>query len=114
MLMVMGQKEDVRAQLIEKAREQGAISYDDILGLLPEAERDVALLDDIMDELMDAGVAVVPGAHPGEDLLSDFLPLAEDGVDVAPDEESLALLDSDLTNDAGYQQALDTDDVVGL
>src|SRR5262245_10208547 len=115
MLMVMGQKEELRAQLIEKAQEQGAITYDDILALLPEAERDIALLDDVLDDLSEAGVAVIPGAQPGEELPPDFSAPSEDGFDIAPEEnDGAALLDSDLSDDLGYQQALDTDDVVGL
>jgi RNA polymerase primary sigma factor len=115
MLMVMGQKEELRAQLIEKAREQGAITYDDILALLPEAERDIALLDDILDDLIDAGVAVVPGAQSSDELAPDFAPPPDDGFDAPSDsDEGVALLDSDLSEDLGYQQALDSDDVVGL
>jgi RNA polymerase primary sigma factor len=113
MLMVMGQKEDLRAQLIEKAQEQGAITYDDILALMPEAERDIALLDDILDDLSEAGVAVVPGAQPGEELPPDFAASPDDGLDIAP-EDGVVVLDSDLSDDLGYQQALDSDDVVGL
>jgi RNA polymerase primary sigma factor len=114
MLMVMGQKEELRAQLIEKAREQGTITYDDILALLPEAERDITLLDDIMDSLMDAGVAVMPNTQMGEDLSPDFTTVGEDGFNAPVEEESIELIDPDITDDAGYQQALDTDDVVGL
>lgn len=114
MLMVMGQKEELRAQLIEKAREQGAITYDDILALLPEAERDITLLDDIMDSLMDAGVAVIPNTQGGEDLSPDFTTVEEDGFNAPTEDESIELIDPDITDDAGYQQALDTDDVVGL
>ncbi len=115
MLMVMGQKEELRAQLIEKAQEQGAITYDDILALLPEAERDITLLDDILDDLIDAGVAVVPSAQTGDELAPDFAPASGDGFDASPDSgEGAALLDSDLSEDLGYQQALDSDDVVGL
>ena len=48
-------------QLIEKANKQGFITYDDILGMIPDVEKDVALLDDIMEELLEADIEIVPG-----------------------------------------------------
>ena len=119
MLMVMAQdkKEYVRTQLLKKAQEQGVVTYDDILALLPEAERDIALLDDLMDSLVEAGIEVVPNSSaepsiPGHELI----PVDVNGNFPDEDDEEFALLeiDDDLTDDAGYQQALDTDDVVGL
>jgi RNA polymerase primary sigma factor len=118
MLMVMTQdkREHLQAQLKKKAREKGAISYDDILALLPDAERDLALLDDVMEGLIDAGVDVVANNHAG---LTESHPLAQvtpHTVDFDEDVPDLSLLelDDDLSDDAGYQQAMDTDDVVGL
>ena len=111
MLTVMVRKDEVRNQLIDKARKQGAISYDDILAALPDAEQDVSLLDELMDDILEAGVDVVPSvsAEPDE---SFFDPTA--GSDLADEDDELAYYDDDLTGDAGYQQALDSDDVVGL
>jgi RNA polymerase primary sigma factor len=116
MLMVNDKKEYVRTQLIKKAQEQGAITFDDILALLPEAERDIGLLDDIMDSLMEQGIEVVPSAPI--DVPPDLPPEAPDG-ELSDEDAELALMDWDeeldeLTEDAGYQQAIDTDDVVGL
>ncbi len=115
MLMVQDRKEQLRAQLIHKAQEQGAITYDDILAVIPEAERDLNLLDDIMDSLADAGVDVIST----DQLSTQFPEELPPGTEVElPDEEDtdalLAELGDDLVDDAGYQQALDTDDVVGL
>jgi len=119
MLMVMAQdkKEQVRAQLLKKAQEQGSVTYDDILALLPEAERDITLLDDLMDSLVETGVEVVPHTHIEPTIPDDDLPPPDvNGQFPDEDDEEFALLeiDDDLTDDAGYQQALDTDDVVGL
>ena len=128
MLMVQEQNhEALRAQLIEKARKQGTITYDDILLVIPDAERNIALLDDIMEELIDAGVEVVPAREPAdleeiniedaaeglpEDLNEDLGTLEdEEGED---DEAEWLPEAEDLTEDLGYQQAIDTDDVVGL
>jgi len=118
MLMVMAQdkKEQLRAQLAKKAQEQGVVTYDDILSLLPEAERDIALLDDVMDNLIDAGIEVVAAGQQIDISIPDETPppLPDDLLD----DDELAFgafdLDEDITDDAGYQQALDTDDVVGL
>jgi len=132
------QQEDLRVQLTQKAKKQGYITYDDILKAIPDVERDVALLDDIMDSLLEAGIEVLPGsgtpdkpqAEPAEDEVEDAALMEmeddEDDSDGAEDTDEddedeideeldpLRILKSDLTKDAGYQQALDTDDVVGL
>ena len=110
------EKDQLRAQLVAKARSQGFITYDDILAALPNVEKDVALLDDLMDELLEAGIEVVPGsANPGE-IGSDIVSIepADMELEALEDEFDPRLELSDLIDDAGYQQALDTDDVVGL
>lgn len=116
----MERKDEVRTQIIEKARKQGSISYDDILALLPDAERDVALLDDVMDDLMEAGIEVITSAEAGDRAFFDS-PAGRDDNDVdlemeldQTQEEELFWVDDHLNDDAGYQQALDSDDVVGL
>ncbi|MFN8529983.1 MAG: sigma-70 family RNA polymerase sigma factor [Anaerolineae bacterium] len=112
-------KDEVRSQIMDKARKQGGISYDDILTMLPDAERDVSMLDDLMDELLEAGVEVLPSVEPEEDAFFDS-PAVRDEVefelefDPSREEEELVWIDDDLNDDAGYQQALDSDDVVGL
>jgi len=119
MLMVMAQekRELIRAQLIRKSQEQGVITYDDILALLPEAERDIGLLDEVMESLMDAGIEVIPSAQQDAPVPGELVDGPMD-IEIADlDEEfDLSMLSTsrDLTADAGYQQALDTDDVVGL
>ncbi len=126
----MASREELQNQLLEKARGKGEIAYDDILALMPDVENDVALLDDIMDSLMESGVAVVStstdttpddgdSARPAavnqravtevEDIDDDD----DDDDDDALNEPMSGMFD-DLVEDAGYQQALDTDDVVGL
>ncbi len=110
------EKDQLRAQLVSKATSQGFITYDDILAALPDVERDVALLDDIMDELLDAGIEVIPGSgsasQPGG---NEIIAIEPEDLDLDAIEDELEKFDlSDLTDDAGYQQALDTDDVVGL
>ena len=119
------QREELQKQLIEKSSKQGFVTYSDILELMPDVEGDVALLDDLMDSLLEAGIEVLPGpAKTAEDAVDE-----EDAKEAKPhsdalvtetDEEDderdalLKVLKKDLTADAGYQAALDTDDVVGL
>jgi RNA polymerase primary sigma factor len=120
MLMVMAQdkREQIRTQLIQKSQSQGVVTYDDILALLPEAERDIGLLDEVMEQLMDAGVEVVASsAHVDVHLPDDLDHPPQDEIMMEMDEDLefvMGDVDNDLTADAGYQQALDTDDVVGL
>ncbi len=119
MLMVMEQdkREQIRAQLIQKSQSQGMVTYDDILALLPEAERDIGLLDEVMEQLMDAGVEVVASAQMDVPLPDDLDHPPQDEIMMEMDEDLefvVSDIDDDLTDDAGYQQALDTDDVVGL
>jgi len=119
MLTVMVQKDELRNQLIEKARKQGnSLSFDDLLAVFPDAERDITLLDDIMEELMDAGVDVVSQAEPDTTALYNASQNGDSdmGLDMVEEDESdLSFYrDDDLIDDLGYQQALDSDDVVGL
>lgn len=117
MVMAQEKRELIRAQLIRKSQEQGVITYDDILALLPEAERDIGLLDEVMESLMDAGIEVIPSAQQDAPVPDELVDGPMDLEIVELDEEfDLSMLSTsrDLTADAGYQQALDTDDVVGL
>ena len=122
----LNQREQIQKQLAERAGKRGFVTYSDILELLPDVEGDVALLDDLMDSLLDAGIEVIPApAKPDadeadEDESKDEKPHADalsvDAEDTDEDERDalLKVLKKDLTADAGYQAALDTDDVVGL
>src|SRR5262245_57442716 len=120
MLMVQDRNnEELRTQIIEKAQSLGSITYDDILALLPDAERNLALLDDIMDDLLEAGIAILPAREPGAEIPGEPAPIEDDVILPEPDdfdenEGDWLLKNDDLVDDIGYQQALDTDDVVGL
>jgi RNA polymerase primary sigma factor len=126
----MAGREDLLKQLIIVARQKKVITYDDILGAMPDVESDVALLDEVMDQLLEAGIEVVPGSNqkpankagrleislPDDD---DELPFGDEPEDSGDEEEpedagSQEMLENDISNDAGYQHAIDSDDVVGL
>ena len=120
------QREELQKQLVEKSNNQGFVTYSDILELMPDVEGDVALLDDLMDSLLEAGIEVIPGpAKPVEEAAAEDVPkevkphsdtLPADSEEEERDERDalLKVLKKDITADAGYQAALDTDDVVGL
>ncbi len=94
--------------LLSKGAEQGHLTYDDILAALPASEQDqVAHLDEILDRLAEAGITVLESTPAKE---------AEDSSagDVAQSENLNTIDRVDLRQDLGYQQALDSDDVVGL
>lgn len=121
MVMVRERTNDeIRAQILETAQRQGSISYDAILAAVPEAERNLRLLDDIMDDLLEAGIDVTTEKEQEDpdieresaDLPDDKLGLT-DGDDDDDDDEWM-LENPDVATDLGYQQAIDTDDVVGL
>jgi RNA polymerase primary sigma factor len=93
-------------ELVALGEQQGYITYDDILTRVPALEHNIDLLEELLDGLSDAGVEVIP----------DLPMKGSEGGDHRAQEDTLdpAALYEDLVKDAGYQQALDTDDVVGL
>ncbi|MBN1200996.1 MAG: sigma-70 family RNA polymerase sigma factor [Anaerolineae bacterium] len=95
-------------QLIAQGEEQGYITYDDILSLLPAVEQNIELLEELLDALSEAGVEIVP-VSPGAP--REPTQSKDDNHESSLDP---GVLHQDLMADAGYQAALDTDDVVGL
>jgi RNA polymerase primary sigma factor len=113
------QKDELHARLIEKGRTQGELTSDEILAVFPNIENDVDLLDEVMENLLDADIKVIPSDEDKDD--DDVLPDEAESIDANADEEDddsddqeVRLSLSEIMDDAGYQQALDTDDVVGL
>jgi RNA polymerase primary sigma factor len=96
-------------ELIAQGGAQGYITYDDILTRLPALEHNIELLEELLDALHNAGIEVLP-VSPATSPVDGSKPVE------AGEEEGLdpSALYEDLIKDAGYQQALDTDDVVGL
>lgn len=114
--MLYKEREQVLNGLIQKGRQQGMLLYDEILAVFPEIETDVALLDELMDAMMDAGVEVLSEKPDDAELALE----AAESFDFHFDEEDDLIAKegelylSEIMDDAGYRQALDTDDVVGL
>ena len=128
MVQVM-QREHVREQLLAQGRKKGFITFSEILAVMPDVEQDVMLLDEVMDQLIEAGVEVVQDNQIPTNLTDDMQLIGDDlddDIDDDDDEEEeeddeeeeldldYKLQNADLVEDAGYQQAIDTDDVVGL
>jgi RNA polymerase primary sigma factor len=133
----------IQQQLVAKHKAQGYLLRDDVLALIPDPEQNVELLGDLLDALdrqkinvLAAPPEVEEEAEPaadGPDMAdlsdevevgdiprpSEIANLDEIDEDVEPDEieiedEDFEMFEADLTEDDGYQQAIDTDDVVGL
>ncbi len=102
----------IQQQLSAKAEGQGYLLYDDILALIPEAEHNLELVEEVIDSLTQLGVPILiePPSESAEPPHSAELALDEDLAELA----ELDVLELDLIEDDGYQQALETDDVVGL
>ncbi|GAB4508573.1 MAG: RNA polymerase sigma factor RpoD [Anaerolineae bacterium] len=118
MVLMTQQRDELQAQLIEKGQRRGSLTFDEVLSVFPDIENDVTLLDEVMDNLLEAGIEVIPG---GSRAASDRLADEAESIDTSVEEEDEELGDgerrmafNDIMDDAGYQQALDTDDVVGL
>lgn len=129
-------------QLIQKGKTQGYITFDNILAIFPDIETNVLLLDEIMDSFLDANIDVIRDEQEFNQMAevttaenedqegsytrsNDLHSLDHDAMDDMDDAEGededhehdelrQKLTRADLVDDAGYQQALDTDDVVGL
>ncbi|WP_119072539.1 sigma-70 family RNA polymerase sigma factor [Aggregatilinea lenta] len=94
-------------QLLAKGNDQGFVTYDDILSLMPTVEQNIDELEELLEALGNAGIEVVAAPPARDDTDED----ADEGEEATLDPSALY---EDLSQDAGYQQAMDTDDVVGL
>src|SRR5258706_9895230 len=104
----------IQQQLIAKGETQGYVTYDDILALIPAAENNIDTVEELMEELTQAGVVILsePPPEGGQDPDGTGLSTLETPSET--DLEELDAFDVDLVQDLGYQQAIETDDVVGL
>lgn len=113
--LIMDNDIAIRAELIKLGEKQGYLTPDDIFKKLPEAANDIPMLEAILEELDTAGVDIVESApEEEEDEEFDIEALEEVGLDQADTQDEIELLTPDLSADSGYQQAIDSYDVVGL
>ncbi len=122
-------RDEIYNSLLQRARKNDVLTYDDILEQVPNAEKNVALIDELLERLQEANIEVVASLEDGDDDDNDAINTSDndddesisgdiDSVaeDIADDDvsDNRTWRDEDLSADAGYQQALETDDVVGL
>jgi RNA polymerase primary sigma factor len=123
-------RDEIYNSLLQRARKNDVLTYDDILEQVPNAEKNVALIDELLERLQEANVEVVASLEDAEDDDdSDSISSSDDdnddaingdidsvAEDIADDDvaDNRTWRDEDLSADAGYQQAMETDDVVGL
>jgi len=87
-------------QLINIGREKGYVTYEDILSLFPDAEKNIEQLEELFSALSDMGISVIASEDEAADQLID-------------DEEEEEDEFNDRTND-GLLEAIEADDTVGL
>lgn len=125
----MSDLNEVRQKLLALGKERGYVTFDEFLMLVPDVEHNLPLVEDLMDELAEAGIEIVKDEPPPEEMekvqppdqvaesKGIFRSLGEetgelDVDDLEPSEEELLMLD--FTHDEGYQHAINNDDVVGI
>src|SRR6266542_4265767 len=87
-------------QLLNVGRDKGYVTYDDILGAFPDAEKNLEQMEDVFAALSDAGIQVIPT----EDEAADQMAYDDDE-------------DEDEFNDHNNEnllEAIEADDTVGL
>ncbi|MCS6773683.1 MAG: sigma-70 family RNA polymerase sigma factor [Anaerolineae bacterium] len=90
----------IEEQLITMGREKGFVTYEDILNLFPDAEKNQEQLEDLLNALSDAGIPVVASEDEILDQSSDDEEEEEDEYDDRSNESLL--------------EAIEADDTVGL
>jgi RNA polymerase primary sigma factor len=90
-------------QLLELGRQKGFVTYDDILGFFPEAERDIEQLDEAHAALLAASIEVMDTVDADE-------PSDDEMEEAEAENETM----HDLGEDDTYLSAIDADDTIGL
>ncbi|MBZ0306812.1 MAG: sigma-70 family RNA polymerase sigma factor [Anaerolineae bacterium] len=125
----MSDLNDVRQKLLTLGKERGFITFDEFLALVPDVEHNLPFVEDLMDELGEAGIEFVKDEPSPEEMekVGEPAPLIDfddsfqglgeeaeevDVEDLEPSEEELLMLD--FSDDEGYQHAINNDDVVGI
>ncbi len=80
------------ARLVALGREQGYITFDDIVELLPDAEQDVEQLDEVFAALLNAGIAYTeesPDQEQDGHVSEEKEKIHENEAELPPPEEDL-------------------------
>ncbi len=128
----MADLNEMRQQLLTLGKTRGYVTFDEFMLVVPQLEQDLPLVEDLMDELSEAGIEIVKDAplpaigqkvgstsskSVEEDEEESIPNISEepdelDVDDLEPTEEELLMLD--FSDDEGYQHAINNDDVVGI
>ncbi|MFP4321175.1 MAG: sigma-70 family RNA polymerase sigma factor [Anaerolineales bacterium] len=121
----MTEQDILQQKLLQIGKEKGYITFQDFLELVPNAEDNLPLVEELIESLSAEGYDLVrdepddmaerqPKEHAADEQHAS--PAAsrggEDPEDVVQSEQDLLMLD--FSNDEGYQHALNNDDVVGI
>ncbi|MCW5853951.1 MAG: sigma-70 family RNA polymerase sigma factor [Anaerolineae bacterium] len=101
---VSGSDSSSLQQLLVQAREKGYVTLDDILALFPEAEKNVAAIDDVYDLFLRAGVVV-------RDDDDEETPEGDAKDDSVLQDETIAIMETDHAFDL---TGVDSDDTISL
>jgi len=101
---IPGQDLSTLQKLLTEARERGFVTLDDILGHFPEAEKNVAQIDDVYDLFIRAGVVV----RDDDDEEDEDTHLNNDAV---LQDETIAIMEADHAFDLS---GVDSDDTISL
>lgn len=82
-------------QLLELGKERGFVTIDDILGVFPEAERDLDQLEEVYASLLSAGITYLDDVLDGEEPQDEDLAEVESSADDASDNNDLNHIDAD-------------------
>ncbi|HQX09759.1 MAG TPA: sigma-70 family RNA polymerase sigma factor [Thermoflexales bacterium] len=91
----------IEEQLINLGRDRGYVTYDDILGLFPDAEKNADQLEELLTSLNDATIQVVPSEEEAADQFS-------------PDDDDEDDDEWNERNNDNLLEAIEADDTVGL
>ena len=109
----------IQANLLDLGKRQGYLTFDDFLAVVPEAESDLTLVEDLMDALSEIGIELVREAPQGEQQAApakaepkpdpDELGDMPDDDDISLDEPDMAELEA-LAEEAALLYSSDGDD----
>jgi RNA polymerase primary sigma factor len=82
-------------QLLELGKERGFVTIDDILGVFPEAERDLDQLEEVYASLLSAGITYLDDVLDGEEPQDEDLVEVDAGAEEPVDNNDLSHIDAD-------------------
>ncbi len=92
MPQVDGSRDQITTQLVLRGRRQGYLTFDEILDAFPEAEEDVAQLEDLYARLLEAGIEIqANGDIPVQDSEADTNLSDDEFLDAIESDDTISL-----------------------